>query len=94
MLNERYDLAVSVGRKSLPLEQRLKAASRLLDLDPELALHAVLKVAEDPTERPHTLRAMGRQLNVIGSVHRFPTEFEIRNMCDVADDAFCDPGGS
>jgi hypothetical protein len=94
MSNERYELAVSVSNKSLPLEQRIEAVFRLLEFDPELALHAALRVAEDPTEEPETLRAMGGQLNVIGSAHRYPTEFEIRDMCDMAHDAYCDPGNS
>jgi hypothetical protein len=94
MPNERYELVVSVSNKSLPLEQRIAALFRLLDLDPELALHAALRVAEDPTEEPETLRAMGSQLNIIGSGHRYPTEFEIRDMCDIANDAYCDPGSS
>lgn len=92
MLNERYELAESVGRKLLPLKQRIEAASRLLELDPELALHAVLRAAEDLTEGPETLRALGRQLDAIASVHRHPTEFEMRDLSDVAFDAFCDPG--
>lgn len=91
MQNERYELAVSVRNKSLPLQKRIEAVFQLLDFDPELALHAALRVAEDPTEEPETLRAMGKQLNVIGSAHRYPTEFEIRDMCDIAHDAYCDP---
>jgi hypothetical protein len=94
MPNERYELAVSVSNKSLPLEQRMEAVFHLLDLDPELALHAALRVAEDRTEEPEMLRAMGEQLNEIGSAHRYPTEFEIRDMCDIAHDAYCDPGNS
>lgn len=90
--NERYELAVTVSDKSLPLQQRIEALLRILDFDPELALHAALRVAEDPTEEPETLRAVGEQLDVIGEAHRHPTEWEIRDMCDIAFTAYCDPG--
>jgi hypothetical protein len=91
MLDERYELTTSIRDHSLAAEQRIDAVARLLEVDPELALHAVLLVTEDPAEESAILSVMGRQLNVIAAVHRFPTEWEVRDMQDIAYDAFCDP---
>lgn len=60
-------------------------------LNPEAALQSVIHIAEDAREDHATLVGMGRQLAVIAELHRYPTEFESRDMLEAAYNSFCGP---
>ncbi|MEY9937661.1 hypothetical protein [Streptacidiphilus sp. MAP5-3] len=89
--DEKTELARSISDRLTPLKERVECARRLALMDPEQALKSVIEVTENDEEEPETLRAMGRQLALIAETHRYPSEFETRDVADIAYEAYCNP---
>ena len=91
MASVEEDLLAGICNRALGLEARIDLVGRLSAINPELALRSVIRIAEDDREDRATLVAMGRRLAVIAELHRYPTEFESRDILEPAYDEFCDP---
>jgi hypothetical protein len=89
-LNDVIRLANSIIDRSLSLADRVESVRQLCQLDPEWALQSVLHVTEDAEEDVAVLKAMGLELDKIAQVHRPLTEFETRDMSDIAYLAYCE----
>ncbi|MFE2609758.1 hypothetical protein ACFXDI_41990 [Streptomyces mirabilis] len=69
---------------------RIAALEQISQVDPEMALQLAIRVSEDQEEGRDTLIAFGRELARIASSYRWVTEFEIRNMSEVAFNSYCE----
>jgi hypothetical protein len=87
------DQARVVLDSSINLGDRIAAVRRIALLDIEGAISAAITVTENVEEPPDVLIAMGKELARITSNYRWLTEFEVRNMGDVAYEAYCESPG-
>lgn len=69
---------------------RIAALEQISQVDPERALQLAIRVSEDQEEGSGTLIAFGRELARIASSYRWVTEFEIRDMTEVAFNSYCE----
>ncbi|WP_381797779.1 hypothetical protein [Streptomyces niveus] len=74
---------------SADLAVRISALVQLSALNAERAIQLAISVTENPDEPPGALAAVGKEIARIASKTRWLTEFEVRNMSDVAFDAYC-----
>ncbi|EFL18374.1 hypothetical protein [Streptomyces sp. C] len=75
---------------SADLADRVAALVQLSALNAERAIQVAISVTENCDESPSVLAAMGEEIARISSKTRWLTEFEVRNMRDVAFDAYCE----
>ncbi|MFJ9544379.1 hypothetical protein ACIRPX_45250 [Streptomyces sp. NPDC101225] len=90
-MSDQVSLSASVVlNSSADLADRIAALLRLSTLDTEKAIQVAISVTENPDELPVVLVAVGEEIAHIASKTRWLTEFEVRNMSDVAFDAYCE----
>lgn len=90
-MSDQADSACAVALDpSAGLADRISALVQLSALDAERAIQVAISVTENPNEPPGVLVAVGEEIARIASKTRWLTEFEVRNMSDVAFDAYCE----
>ncbi|MFF4248920.1 hypothetical protein ACFYY2_31265 [Streptomyces sp. NPDC001822] len=90
MSNQVAMATAAVMDSSTDLADRIAALRLLSGLNTERAIQVAISVTEDPDEPPIVLVAVGEELARIALETRWLTEFEVRNMSDVAFDAYCE----
>jgi hypothetical protein len=71
-------------------QERCEAMGELAKLDPESAVDALLKVGERATEHAEILRAAGTELARLSHLSKQVSEFDMRNLTEIAYVAYCD----
>lgn len=70
--------------------ERIAALQRISQVDPEKALQLAIRVSEGQEEEHGTLIAFGIEMARIASTYRWVTEFETRNMTELAFGSYCE----
>lgn len=76
--------------KSLPAATRLEAAARLVTADPFKAKEILIKTAADASAEVDLLQGIGKELARCAGLTSHLTEWDFRDMTDVAHDAYWD----
>ncbi|MDX3772257.1 MULTISPECIES: hypothetical protein [unclassified Streptomyces] len=75
---------------SAELSDRVAALHQLSSLNTEKAIQVAISVTENPDEPPVALVAIGKEIARIASNGRWLTEFEVRNMSELAFETYCE----
>ena len=90
MSGQESDEVAMVLDSSVGDVDRIAALREISQADPEQALQLAIRVSENQAESRDTFIAFGEELAQIASSHRWVTEFELRNMSELAFDSYCE----
>ena len=89
-MTENRDLTEKLLNAALPVENRLDAGGRLLADDPGAAREVLIRGASDATADAVYLEGLGRLLARCASLTSPLTEWDFRDMTDIAHDVYWD----
>jgi len=90
MTTPRRDLSQVVLDAARSPQERREAIGELAKVDPASAVEALLRVGERTTEHAEILRAAGTELARLSHQSNEVSEFDMRNLTEIAYLAYCD----
>jgi hypothetical protein len=90
MTTPRKDLSRVILDEGRGVQERREAMEELATADPASAVQALLQIGKRATEQAQIVRAAGTELARLSHLGNEVSEFDLRNLTEIAYQAYCD----